>query len=821
MAEMLDSYSGFSDMNRGQLTLSDSGKLKAPEAIVTNVNTARALFHKFRVEHLQRISLYAMIEGLIAGNPPYNPAELEKFGLSHITNVNDLRGRSYYDRHALAYWNLINETEFIAKFCVAFPNTKQQDPQILRINDTLSKHFTDVVKAWPSFVTHMCTMAAQLVKFGISPIVWHDERDWRWRTIELNKFYISDQCLTDMDQLTTVCVESFFPAQYLYDIYTQYEKKSKSPWNLDELKKVLLWFANSFAKTKADVVDWMELQRRMQNQDTAWNMIFSDNIRLVSLLNKEYNGKISHYMFERNYSHQDFLFKVQNQYDRMEDALVLFTASPGEFTVHSNRGIGHKIFAPCQALMQLDGSIFDMARLSSTPLIKSPGTGPQDFNAIRFYPGVPTNIGTAEIQENKLGANINQLVGASQYFTQKQQFVLANSGDDPSTPDADKGSLAPQQARAQAYKEFAVLKNNIAHFYTQYDYVIRGMVIKMLRSKVGYPGYEFVEEWKARCLEDGVPKEVFQFNAKRNFLGLPRQFRSVTASRVCGDGSQVARITGLQEMLPLVSSFGPKELKEYKRQFVMAALGMEAVSTFIPEAQEADEQAGGASLAGVENNQMQMGQSVVFSMENMQRAHFVTHMALATHTIQAIQQSQLDPIQAAKVFSVLVPHLAEHYQALANMFGEQEFAKQMKAGMDQVHQYAVFNQRKAGQMYQAQIKQQQEDQQATEQAMNEEQRKTRAAQVDEGLKTTKVMSQVERAKEASERRGKVMEDSARSKADNDRLKIQLEHGVNVERAQNEADLNSVDQNREALSEMNGETPAPYDIEGMPPGMQGT
>jgi hypothetical protein len=517
---------------RGAIIQEKPGVLKAPENIIQTVQGAKSLYYQYRGEHLRRIDLYAAIEGLLSGNPPYSPVELAKSKLSHIANFNNLDARSLYERGALAYWNLLNEAETLVKFEIRpgswldkniaknKSQVNEQDPKLTEWANTLGTHWNTVVRSWPSFSVAFNTLAGQLVKFGISPALWSDERDWRWRTIELPRFFIEDQAQSDIAQMTAVAVETVYTAQYLYDIYEQFKDLAQAdktapwdydrcPWNIRELGSLLTWVANQFAKTDMQFFDMMDIQRRVQNGDLTFNAIFSDSIRIVTLFYKEYDGSISHYMFHPRYDSGSFLFWQSKQFKRMEDGIIIFTASPGEFTIHSNRGLGHKIFSGSQAMMQLDCSIVDMARMSATPIIRGLSTGSKDFEAIRFYPGVPTNIGTAEFVQNQLGANIQQLIQASQYILQKIQFNTTNSGDDPGAPDASTGSVAPSQARMQSYREFGVLKNNIAHFYSQLDRVVINMTVKMLNSAKTDPGYEYVEEWKRRCIEDGVPEEIF------------------------------------------------------------------------------------------------------------------------------------------------------------------------------------------------------------------------------------------------------------------------------------------------------------------------
>ena len=101
---------------RGEVIQQAPGKLEAPHNIIQNITGAKALYYNARGEHLKRIDLYAAIEGLFSGNPPYNPAELSRYKLSHITNFNNLDARARYERAALAYWNLLNESHYLCQF---------------------------------------------------------------------------------------------------------------------------------------------------------------------------------------------------------------------------------------------------------------------------------------------------------------------------------------------------------------------------------------------------------------------------------------------------------------------------------------------------------------------------------------------------------------------------------------------------------------------------------------------------------------------------------------------------------------------------------
>lgn len=625
--------------------------------------------------------------------------------------------------------------------------------------------------------------------------------------------FVPDQASTDIKQLTNLAVETSFTVQSLYENWKELddmgkEKAEKTGWNKESLAKLIVYYANTWMKPSNEFTDVMDFQRRYQDSDLNFGPIYSDDVRIVSLFSREYDGSFTHYMFDRIHDTGDFIFKAESQYKSLEEALVIFTASPGEFTLHSNRGLGHKIFSGSQALMQLDCSLVDGARWAATILLKSPSTGAYDAEAIQFFPGVPTNIGSAEFQQNNLGANLDHLVGVSQHIYQKLNFNTANSGDDPGVPDRNVGSMAPEQARMNSIKEFSVLKNNISHFYAQFDHVIENMVIKMLHSKNGYPGYDTCKEWKRRCIADGVPEQMFETKgAKANEM--PRHLRA-KATRVAGDGSTLALIVGIQTMMATFGgSLGPREASEVKRMMITSLFGAEYVDVFMQDQDRVDEKSGGASVAGLENNTMQEGKAPVFSPDNEHRSHIVLHMGLGMQIVDQLGKQAISPVDADRVFRSLVPHLREHIDFLSQSIFAQSFLAGIEQPFRQLEDYAKLMRKNAARMIQAEQKRRAKEAEKQQEVMRDADRKDWVAQRDAERADMKVEAQIERAKEASDTRAGIQRQDTQNKASNERLKIQLDAKNETFKNMTDADL---ERERQLIA---GNTIAPYDIEDNP------
>lgn len=801
----------------GHIEQKDTNKFEAPEYIIPTPQIANAVFQSYRQAHFERIVLYAEIEGLCGGNPPYDPAELHSAGLHHVSNFNDMSADAVINRACLAYWNLLYSAMNLVTFVI-----RLKDPEATNAARIMSEKWTEVVvECWPSFLVNLAVLMTQLVKLGVSPAFFPDERDPKWRVIQLNRFYVPDQAQSDLDFITSFAVDTEYTLQYLWGVYQEFKDapEDSTPWNTNELGRLLVQLSNSKGATDqaAQLQDVADLERRMLAGDSSFANIYSDKVRLVSLFQKEYNGEWTHMMIYP-YSVTEsgtFLFREGAQYKTLQDALILFTMNPGSYTIHGNRGVGHKIFSLGQAKIQGDCSLVDMIKFASTPIVKSAQTNTGDIDQIKFFPGVPTNIGTADFVDSNLGANVQNVVTGLEYLERLIQFNVTYSGSDPASPDPDQGSIAPSQARLMAFREFGVLKNSIQHFYSIADRLFQNMTVKILESKESDPGYVILKKWKERCMDEGVPVQMFEPAKKDTYgAGMPKHL-GVYATRAAGHGSQVGLLIALQELNPFIGTFGPREEKEFMKLLITATLGPEFIPAFLQDTDKVDETAGGASLAGVENAIMQMGKSPIFSPDNEHRSHFVTHMALMQQVVELVNQQQMDVVAADAIFTVAVPHLGEHLQSISTSVFTQQFYAEAKPQYDSLLRYATLNKKNAEKVAQAEIRKQQELEEKNQEVMNEQELKNVQVVNDERRKDEKL----DRQNERQERQSAVKEGIAtrESEAEIERKDFETRAKAQVVKAGKELETQVKQQitsdPQQYLQNQSGATIAPYDIEG--------
>ena len=820
---------GSSVTGLGKIELAPDGTVVAPKTIVMTPAAARTYYNNYRLSHTERVKLFAAIEGLIAGNPPYNPGLLKKAGLAHVSNVNTLDAKAKFKRAALTFWNLINQTEslvnFSAKSLKRFGGPLSQDVAYKDWALIMGTNFTEVIKEmWEDFEPEMSMLSSQLVKFGISPVVWSDEQDFRWNTVEVSRFFMADQAPSIRSKWDAILIETVYTMEYLYNVYLTVkdldEGADNQGWQKEALEMYLLRRANQVYKPQATTgyPNFLEFQQRFENGDLNVGTIFTDSVRLVSLFKKEYSNKISHYIFDPiGMTGDAFMFKYTEQYEEFNEALILFTYAPGEFTIHANRGVGHEIFPACQALMQLDNNMLDMAKLAATPMVRTAVGVGKELDPIRVIPGVITNLGTAEIQQNQLGQNLPGVVETAQYMDAKVEKNAIIGGDNPAVPDQDRGSKSAVEAQMQSMREFGIGKNSVAHFYRTLDFVYRNMVAKMLHAKEGQPGADIAKEWKDRCIADGVPEELFSTkNTKRHQL--PNHI-GVSASRVAGDGSNLGLIMGLGGVAGIAGGFGQKGQYNYRKDIIRARLGEDYEDRYLSDSTTPDESGGGASIAQLENIVMKQGEMPQATADNQHRTHVASHMALCMQIIQMVQSQQTDPTEADKIFSMVIPHITQHVQFLQQDQLNQSFLDQLKSAWTQVNKFAQLNRVRAQKMQQAEIRRREEVQQQLTADQADQQRKDMVAAREQDRKEREAQDKMRRGKEQSDARGEIMRKAAQDKADNQRLEIELEHQRKMGEAESQVQKPEEILANQSTSELQsnlknnvGNTPNPADFE---------
>lgn len=213
-----------------------------------------------------------------------------------------------------------------------------------------------------------------------------------------------------------------------------------------------------------------------------------------------------------------------------------------------------------------------------------------------------------------------------------------------SSPDGKPKTVG--EVRLQVTREAKVQKNRIAHYYKETDSLWAEVLRKQLHSKEGYPGYEEVEEFKQRCIDDGVPEEFFKVTPENTGTnGLPKHLK-IRATRASGSGSQVADQIEMESMMKLLPTFGQRGRTNVIKDYVSAHRGFRYIPRYFPVEDQANEPMNDDTIASIENNQLEKGEMVIVSPDNKHPVHAPRHLERLKQIAKSYQEAEQAARQA-------------------------------------------------------------------------------------------------------------------------------------------------------------------------------
>jgi hypothetical protein len=738
--------------------LYDGTDIVAPTNVIPNAFSAKVVYERMRKSHVKRAFTYARIQGMIDGNPPYPKKTIQRAGLHTMSNVNWRDAEAIYESVALAYWSLFNDVEHIAQF-----TTDIGDPNSNPVTgDIVSEEWNKVVRSWDKFSALMSQHQGDLIKFGVSFIVWPDERDWRFDVADVWTTLVPERSRNNTDMLGIVAIEHVMSAQELWDVY---ENSKSEKWNKEVLGRILVHTANFKDKQQYSSQYVAELQRKIRNGDLCMDEIYNDDILMVSLFIREFDGEISRGIFHPTLDGEqigDWAFFSDRHYQKMGEALQLFTFTPGEKFVHGNKGIGHRIFNPVEGMTQIDNSVMDSVRRSATVLVQTRTGRNRDVKQIQFNYGGITDIGEANFVQNLMGANLAPSVEVARYFRFKMETNNNIAGAFMSNPDGKPRTLGETQI--QATKEARVQKNRIAHYYEQLDVLFRSIVQKMLKAKETDPGYDLVKLWKDRCIEKGVPEDFFvltEENEGQN--GLPEHM-TVRAVRASGSGSQIADQVEMQTVMQVLPTLGERGRTAALRDFIAAHRGYNYIDRYLPPEDQTQQPVGDDTIASIENNQLEKGEMVIVSPDNNHAVHTQRHLERLKQLAQAFteaegvareQGSQTASIDAENfgqysleevdiAFQTLGPHFVRHLLYLQQDPTRRELAQSLSAQWAILANFGDKIANNAQEHRSKKLRDMQSQEQELDKLDMEERVKMREVEVDAKIKMQKLIADIQR-----------------------------------------------------------------------------
>lgn len=642
---------------------------KSGSPVRRRFRTAQAAYNVF-TDLLRNYDLVAgtraKIQGMYDGNPPYDNAELLRLGQSYRCNVNFREMESIIDANTAAAWSLHLDVNTLIEVRMN-PLIVANDPLSVDWASVIEEEYTRLLLKWNGFYTNLNLSIHEYFLFGVGFSVWPDEWDWRSKSFKSGNALVPGMAPTDIDKLELLMIRDMMSAGDLYRILENKDTAISAGWNTAAIKELLVRTYVEEAEPSPNGQDpaqtspWESLQQKLKNGDPDMAVTEFEGVRIVHVLVKEVYGdkKVSHFILAEDDGLQSkWLYEGYQKYERMRNVAWMLPYSYSDGYLRSSKGMGHRSFPHCEFSNRLLCTTFDGGSLAASLLVQ-PKTGldAARLSLVRMGPitMLPENLSVVQTSFMPNVASLVQIRGLSKDILHNNTGVFRPRNE--LTADAPKTA---QQVRSEENKEARFERNQVEHFYTNWqlwhEETFRRLTRKdYINSSLDLPGKEEAKEFIDRCVDRGVPKKVL-FDPKS---------MDIVVSRAIGMGSPSVKMDITNSLQAMKGSMGEEGRNQADREWASARLGQWNVNKFFPRINRDNIPSNAGSFAVMENNDMAEGQQSLVGEDQLHYIHITYHFDRIQGVIKAAQEGQMEPMAAVQELMISLPHVSQHIQFLS------------------------------------------------------------------------------------------------------------------------------------------------------------
>ena len=612
-----------------------------PTERISDAGSARSMLYELIDDDQVASHRRSQIQGIIDGNAPYNEQQLREVGQADRINVNWGHAESKVESAVIPYFDILTSVGTYATIKTKHGKDMGKRQEWSNI---ITEEFQRLLSSSnPNFLAQHQVCHKELVIHGQACMYFPDQTDWRARAIEPWNLVVPRGVKVDWNNWEFCFVLDDLYCEQLYSYIKDEEAAERGGWSVEDCRQAIM-------DARVDEQDqrrpWEWYQRELKSNSLYYSHARSKIIKIAHMYVREYDGKISHYIFDR-LNGTEWLCAKRGRYQNFSQAFTLFLNGVGNGYYHGVRGLGQKMYKWAEAMNRVNNALMEGTILGSCVMFQPTTQG--DAEKLKSVQIGPMRILPAGLNPTQfsVGPNLNAAMQTAQFFQGQQSDDIGSF-----MPSVSGGS-----GRKKGNKEVEIeigeksrLTNTRAEIYLQaldlhYAEVYRRAVNPNLIEE-DHGGKEALAFQRA-CIERGVPAIALL------------DIDSVKATRSIGQGSSAARMQAME----LISEYLP-QLPESNRKRVInaniaAIAGQTGVDTFgIPE--ESKPEGSDISIASLENNAFQTGGQVMIDPDQNHFTHLKVHFQFAGSIVQGVQDQKVDPIAADKSLQGVIPHMLTH-----------------------------------------------------------------------------------------------------------------------------------------------------------------
>lgn len=635
-------------------TLSQTGQV--PETRFEDAASVCDLVSVMRDANTDRNKTDAKVAGLVDGNPPYKASDLKAAGQSWRANANFREAEAFLAAASGSFYDILNEAPTYATVKIDYGTPEDR----VRLSRIVTEEYDRLNKADTTLDYTFQLSQREMVLFGLGPVMWENEFDWRARAIPKNKFMVPDGTASKLDDWEVAVVLVDYLPHQLYGFIKDEKAATQGGWKPEAVKAELVAAAPTTEGDQAPS-NWMEIQRQIRNNDLNYSAR-SKVVQVAHVYYREFrkgdelSGKISHVIVPAKSTgatdRATFLYRKLNQYERWEQVICPFYYDVGDGTHHSVKGMGVKFYSALELKNRLGNTVVDCAfERAKMPIRVQSVEAAQSFQIVPsgpftlYPPGTePIPLPTGGVLDAPMAVSRDLLATVSSNLSQYRQNLQRDKGN----------PITAAEVQVRAEQQSLLGKTQISRYYAQLDSFWHERYIRLVSPKLTNlsPGGAAANEFKKRCLERGIPENVL------------RRIESVKATRVAGQGSPFLRQMALQRLLQLSAMIGNDGRVALLEDVVGAEVGQDMVARYMPASDREKIPTHDAWEASQEHTSMKVGNPAMVVGSQNHIVHLESHLNAGAQALNSLQQGG-DMLDVYGFVTQIGAHSAAHLDALS------------------------------------------------------------------------------------------------------------------------------------------------------------
>lgn len=300
---------------------------------------------------------------------PYSSKELEEDGLGWKSNFSTKPLATSIDKVSPRLTKAVQKARYLTSASLPdnHPGGKEKS-ELFRLK------ITEVIRGWEGWVDHLNETAQENAIFGFTSNAWLDEWSWKPTHFRQDKFFVPDGTRQNVSGLQLWIGKQELMIHELTEYILDPKAARDAGWDITNTIEAI-----NAAKPESitggghssPYTDVRAFEDAMRESSVSLSLLSgSKTILIYHVYVPEYDGKVSHYVVDGRA--KKILFEKLDQFDRLSDAVCLFSFQQANGKLMGSKGIGRELYELAGAVDRARNEVVDRLQLSGKIIIQGP-----------------------------------------------------------------------------------------------------------------------------------------------------------------------------------------------------------------------------------------------------------------------------------------------------------------------------------------------------------------------------------------------------------------------------------------------------------------